>query len=250
MAFWLLYLSYAAALQFALALRARPLTRVASDRPSADAHRVLIIGATGGTGRWLVAQALERGFTVTALVRNPAALTIAHERLQVLKGDVLDPAGVDAAVRGQDAVVSALGHKRFFSPTHILSRGTANILSAMSKHGVRRLVCATSLGIGDSVGRLGVYYSLFVVPVILPLYFWDKARQERLIAESATTWVIVRPAALSNAAGRGRCRHGHQIGSYVRTLAISRADVARFMLDQLSDRQYWGTTVGLVGASS
>lgn len=96
-------------------------------------------------------------------------------------------------MRDQDAVVSALGHKRFFYPTRILSRGTWNILRAMEAHGVQRLVCETSLGIGDSAGRMGLYYTLFTIPVILPFYFWDKAQQERIIAESDVEWVIVGP---------------------------------------------------------
>ena len=152
------------------------------------------------------------------------------------------------AVRGQDAVVCALGHKRFFYPTRILSEGTRNLLRAMELHGVRRLVCETSLGIGSGAGRMGLYYTLFVIPVILPFYFWDKTRQERLIAASASTWTIVRPTALSNSPGRGRCRHGDAVGSFLWTLGVPRADVAGFMLDQLADARYAGASVGLTAS--
>src|SRR6266436_9262191 len=86
--------------------------------------RLLIIGATGGTGRELVKQALERGHQVTAFVRTPARLRLAHERLTVVRGDVLDRSSVEAAVRGHDAVLSALGHKLWFYPTRILFRST------------------------------------------------------------------------------------------------------------------------------
>ena len=163
-------------------------------RPS----RILIVGATGGTGRELVAQALERGYAVTALVRNPSRLQIKHPRLIVAQGDVLDYNSVEAAMRGQEAVVSALGHKRFFYPTRILSEGTRNILRAMEAHQVARFVCATSLGLGDSAGRMGLFYTLFIIPMILPLYFWDKTRQERLIAQSRSDWTIVRPGVLTS----------------------------------------------------
>src|SRR6267143_1899993 len=98
---------------------------------------------------------------------------------------------VEVAVRGQEAVISALGHKRYFQPTRILSEGTGNLLRAMQTQGVSRFVCETSLGIGDSAGRMGLYYTLFVIPVILPFYYWDKTRQERLIARSNQEWVIV-----------------------------------------------------------
>src|SRR5687768_11421979 len=128
----LLFLLYAVALSVALAraghrsLHVAP-GGVAPRRPT----RLLIVGATGGTGRQLVLQALERGLTVTALVRDPSRLQISHPQLTVARGDVLDEGSVHAAMRGQEAVLSALGHKRFFSPTRTLSEGTRNILRAM-----------------------------------------------------------------------------------------------------------------------
>ena len=182
---------------------------------------------------------------VTALVRDPGKLSVEHPHLTVVQGDVLDYSTVEKAVGGQDAVISALGHKRFFAPTRTLSEGTRNILRAMETHGVRRLVCETSLGIGDSVGRMGLYYSLFVIPVVLPWYFWDKTRQEQLIAASKVEWVIVRPGVLTNADGRGAYRHGRDIGSFVWTVRIARVDVAHFMLKQLADNSYLGTAVGV-----
>jgi putative NADH-flavin reductase len=188
---------------------------------------------------------LERGHAVTALVRDPSRLQIDHPRLEVLQGDVLDYASVETAVRGQDAVLSALGHKRFFYPTRILSKGTRNILRAMAAHGVPRFVCETALGIGDSAGRMGLYYTLFVIPVILPFYFWDKTRQERLIAGSDAEWVIVRPGVLTDGAKRGSYRHGLRVGSFLRTVRISRADVAEFMLDQLGSDTYLRTAPGV-----
>jgi uncharacterized protein YbjT (DUF2867 family) len=242
----LLFLSYAIVLSVALSragLRSKPATAV--EGPRRRPSRVLIVGATGGTGRQLVTQALERGYAVTALVRDPSRLQVAHPQLTVVGGDVLDEGSVDAAMRGQDAVVSALGHKRYFYPTRILSDGTRNILRAMKTHRVARLVCETSLGIGDSAGRLGLYYTLFVLPVILPFYFWDKTRQERRIAESDVEWVIVRPGVLTNAGKRGRCRHGFQLGSFLLSVRISRADVADFMLNQLASDTYLRTGPGV-----
>jgi putative NADH-flavin reductase len=198
----------------------------------------LIVGATGGTGRQLVAEALSRGYDVTALVRDPSRLKIVHTSLRIVQGDVLDYFAVTAAMAGQQAVLCALGHRRFFYPTRILSEGTRTMLRAMEAHGVRRLVCETALGIGDSAGRMGLYYSLFVIPLILPFYFWDKARQERIIAASHLDWVIVRPGVLTNADRRKQYRHGHGVGGYLRTVRISRADVADFMLDQLKSSTY------------
>jgi nucleoside-diphosphate-sugar epimerase len=158
---------------------------------------------------------------------------------------VLDYPSVEAAVRGQEAVISALGHKQYFRPTRILSKGTRNILRAMESQGVTRFVCETSLGIGDSTGRLGLLYSLFIIPVILPFYFWDKTRQERLIAASRVDWVIVRPGALTNGEKRNTSRHGPKIGSFIWTVRISRADVADFMLNQLAENRYLQSSPGV-----
>jgi putative NADH-flavin reductase len=241
---WLLL--YGIALNIGLALRgfrARAVPTRAGE-PQCP-RRLLIVGATGGTGRLVLQNALDRGFEVTALVRDPSRLRVEHPNLTIVPGDVLDLASVEAAMRGQDAVVSALGHKRFFYPTRILSEGTKNILRAMKSEGVKRLVCVTSLGIGDSAGRLGLLYTLFVIPAILPFYFWDKARQEKIIAESEVDWVIVRPGVLTNGAKRGRFRHGTGTGSYSLSVSVPRADVAEFMLDQLESNTYLRAAVGI-----
>src|SRR5437667_4434051 len=216
MMFLLLFILYAIALSFALArVGYRSRTVLIGGAKSNLPARLLIVGATGGTGRQLVAQALERGYAVTAFVRDPSRLQVDHPQLTVIQGDVLDYGSVEAAMRGQEAVLSALGHKRFFYPTRILSEGTGNILRAMDSHGVPRLICETSLGIGDSAGRMGLYFTFFVIPMILPFYFWDKTRQERTVAASNVEWVIVRPGMLTNGRKRGRFRHGRHIGSFI-----------------------------------
>jgi len=207
---------------------------------------LLIVGATGGTGRALVEQALNQGHTVTAFVRSPERMKISHERLSITRGNVLDPESVDSAVRGKDAVLSALGHKRWFIKTSILSKGTQNIIAAMEKHGVKRFICETALGIGDKKGRLGLYYTLFVEPVMLYFYFRDKERQEDLIKHSKLDWIIVRPGQLTNGRKRGTYRHGIDLGNWILTLRISRADVADFMLKQLTDDSYLRKTPVIV----
>ena len=240
------FILYAVGLSIVLARRGhRSRVLRSGEAPRQNPTRVLIIGATGGTGRQLVEQALERGLTVTALVRKPSRLRIDNQRLTVVQGDVLDITSLEVAMQGQEAVLSALGHKRYFYPTRILSEGTGNIVRAMETHRVRRLVCETSLGIGDSAGRMGLYYTLFVIPLILPFYFLDKTRQERVIAGSTVDWVIVRPAALTNGTKRGRLRHGSQVGSLLWTVRVSRADVAAFMLDQLTSNTYLQAAPGV-----
>jgi uncharacterized protein YbjT (DUF2867 family) len=246
MEIFFLFILYAIALSIALG-RAGLRIQVPIPPQKSPEHptRLLIIGASGGTGRQLVAQTLERGYTVTALARNPEKLKIEHPQLNVVQGNVLDYASVEVAMRDQEAVLCALGHKRYFYPTRILSEGTRNILRAMESHGVPRLVCETSLGIGSSAGRMGLYYTFFTIPLILPFYFWDKTRQERLIAASNVDWVIVRPGVLTNRAKRCMYRHGSRVGNFLWTVRISRADVADFMLNQISDDCYLRTVTGV-----
>ncbi|MEB8329482.1 SDR family oxidoreductase [Flavobacteriaceae bacterium KMM 6897] len=207
--------------------------------------KTLIIGGTGKTGRHLISQALVDDHIVTALVRNPAKLKIEHPNLRILQGDILQYKDVAAAVIGQDAVLSALGHKRFFIPTNILTKGTANLISAMEEYKVNRLICITSLGVNDSKFRLGLYYTLFVIPVILFFYFMDKSKQEKLIMNSTLDWTIVRPAQMTNGKKRENYLHGPNLGSYILTKLISRTDVAHFMIRQLTDTHYIFKTPGL-----
>ncbi len=207
--------------------------------------KLLIIGSTGKTGRQLVQLGLEQDHTLTLLVRNPRKMRMEHTNLFVEKGNVLVPEDLEKCIKGQDAVLCALGHKRFFIKTDIVSKGTENMIEAMKKHNVKRLICITSLGINDSRFRLGLYYTLFTIPLILFFYFRDKAKQERIIWESELDWTIIRPGQLTNGKRRGTYRHGPNLGSYILTKLISSADVADFMLSQLQDTTYLHQTTGI-----
>lgn len=246
MKFLIVWTIYALAINLLLWRAGRRSERISNKNSSTTKpNRILIIGSTGGTGRCLVEQALERGYQVTALARNPSKLGIEHPQLQIVRGDVLDYESVVAAVKGQDAVVCALGHKRFFYPTRILSDGTRNILKAMEASGVRRFVCETALGFGDTAGRMGLLYTFLVIPFVLPFYFYDKARQEHLIAKSNLDWTIARPGALANSEKRGVKHHGSNVGNFLTGARISRGDVADFMLDQLESDDYLGKSPGI-----
>jgi len=207
--------------------------------------RVLVVGATGGTGRQLVQQALAQGHQVTAFVRDRARLPIEHPNLRIVKGNVLDYASVESAMGGQSAVLCALGHKRFLYPNKIQSNGMRNILRAMKTCNVPRLICESALGIGNSVGRLGLPHTFLILPLILPFYMWDKLRQEELISASDRDWVIVRPGVLKNGEARGSYRHGPKVGNYFWPVVVTRADVADFMLKQLTDDTYVGGAPGV-----
>ena len=247
--------------------------------------KLLIFGATGGTGRQLVEQALAQGHLVTAFVRNPSKLGIAHQNLRVVQGDVLRYDTVEPAVCGQDAVLSALGVRPpvltfivitilcrivvrllalhaaaawlvslgvpllallfLFRRNTKLSDGTRNIVRAMQQQGVKRFVCQSSLGVGDTRGRLGFLYNILVIPLFLRNLFADKAVQESIVRESALEWIIVRPTALTNGPRKGVYRAGSEIGHWFFPTKISRADTADFMLKQVSAADYLRQTPGL-----
>lgn len=207
--------------------------------------RLLIIGGTGKTGRELIKQGLEQGHFITTLVRNPNKLNIKHPNLKVIKGDVLIPESFGITFKGQEAVLSALGHKKFFIKTDKLSKGTKNIINEMKKNNIKRFICITSLGVNDSRFKLGLYYTLFTIPVILLFYFLDKSKQEKIIKQSGLDWTIVRPGQLTNGKKRTKYKHGTNVGHYIFTKMISRADVAHFMLNQIQDKTYLHKTPGL-----
>ncbi len=207
--------------------------------------KLLIIGGTGKTGRELIKQGLVEGHTITAIARNPEKLKFDNPNFSVIKGDVLIPESLEKPFRGQDAVLSALGHKRFFIKTTILSRGTKNIINAMNNNDVKRFICITSLGINDSKFKLGLYYTLFTIPVILFFYFLDKSKQEGLIMKSNLDWTIVRPGQLTNGKKRTNYKHDIKTGNYILTKMISRASVAHFILKNLETDLYLHKAVGV-----
>jgi putative NADH-flavin reductase len=199
--------------------------------------KVLIIGATGGTGRQLVEQALTAGHDVTAFVRDLEKIRVRHEPLRVVQGDILDFNSLDLAVAGQEAVLSSLGTKSVFKPVKVFSEGTSNLLRAMTKHGVHRLICITGIGAGDSRGHGGFFYDKIILPIFLKRIYRDKDKQEELIRKSDRDWTIVRPGFLTNGPPKGNYRvltdlTGGTVGR------ISRADVAAFMVAQLNSDRY------------
>jgi putative NADH-flavin reductase len=194
--------------------------------------KIVIFGATGGTGKALVGQALAQGHEVTALVRNPTKLTTKHKKLSIVQGDVFHPEQAEKAIAGNDAVLSALGVSRGAQPT-VCSEGTRNIISAMKKHGVKRLVIESAYGAGDT--RKGFYGRLLWI--IIRARIADKERMEQLTQNSNLDWVIVRPVALTNGPRTGKYRVGSDLPVSLWP-TISRADTADWMLTQATDNTY------------
>ena len=197
--------------------------------------KLLIFGATGGTGRELIRQALDRGHSVTAFARDPSALD-GRDGLETLAGDVLDATAVERAVAGHEAVLCALGRPAT-SPGTVRSQGTRNIVRAMESAGPRRLICQSTIGIGDSRPLLPPLYRYLRVPLLLRRTFAEHARQEATVRSSQLDWTIVRAGALTDGERTGSYRDGFPPTERIE-FEISRADVAGFTLGLLADGSY------------
>lgn len=200
--------------------------------------KLIIFGATGGTGYQLVTQALEKGYEVTAFVRNPDKFQQVHMNLNVVKGDVLDLASVEQAVEGHDAVMCALGMPSIMDKSQLRSKATKNLVSAMEKKGVQRIVCLSALGAGDSHKTLPFRYKYLIAPLIMRHLYADHNMQENMIMTSQLEWSIARPGVLTDGKRTGTYQHGFGPENKSFTTKISRADTAHFMLKQLTDNQH------------
>jgi putative NADH-flavin reductase len=205
-------------------------------------QRICIFGASGATGLALTQQAVARGHDVTAFVRSEAAKEKLPSGVTVVVGSLLDRGDVARTVTGADAVLCAIG-PRPASPEPFCAAATRNIIEAMIAQGVRRLVCLTGAMIGDYphlswfMRRMRNSYQKQQ-----PALARDRAEQEQFVAASGLNWTVVKPARLTNGAARGRIRSGEalKVGAFS---SISRADLARFMLDEVESPAYVGKRV-------
>ncbi len=192
--------------------------------------KVLVIGATGGTGRIAVKKLLARGDEVTAFARNPADVKETSERLKVAKGDARDAASLDAALAGQDAVLCAFG-PRSLKKDDLQEALMKNLVPAMQKRGVKRIVNLSALGAGDSAAAAGVLFAIFRATLLRHVYA-DKNRAEPLLLSSGLDFVNVRPGRLLDAPARGGVKA--TMNAKEIKPEMTREDLAEFMVGQLS----------------
>ena len=196
---------------------------------------VLVLGATGGVGRLVVEEALKRRHQVTALVRSPRKLGGLANRVRVVEGDALDASAVQKAVSGRDAVIYALGAGNVRHTT-LFSDSTRVLLTAMKQHRVRRLICVTGVGAGETKGHGGFLYDWILYPLFTKGIYADKDRQERLIRGSLTDWTIVRPAPFRTRRPPGALRAVTDADN-ITLRRISRVEVAEFLVDELEQKR-------------
>ena len=204
--------------------------------------KLIVFGATGGIGRNIVEQALNAGHCVTAMARDPSALAIEHPNLKIVKGDVFQPATFDKAMQGQDAVLSAIGTNST-KPTTVYSEGVSNIMEAMHRNEVQRIICISASAVETSP-RLS-FPLLMVTKLlqrILKNMYRDLLKMEQVVKQADINWTIVRPPRLTN--GNLKSQYRFAVNEWLsHCLSISRADVAQFMLRHINDMNTYRSVI-------
>ena len=196
--------------------------------------RLAVFGGSRGVGRQVIEQALAAGHEVQALLRAPDAFDLAHAQLTIVPGNVLEAADVAACIAGAEAVVCSLGNTKN-NPADVVTTGTKQIISAMQAAEVRRLVVVTSIGVGDSADQVPMAFKL-LMKTVLKGVMEDKEGQETAVKASNLDWIIIRPGGLTDGPRTGSYKAGTD--KSIRAGQVSRADVAEFVLKQLTDDTY------------
>jgi putative NADH-flavin reductase len=214
-----------------------------TETPSSSTHaprRIVVFGGSGGIGRQVVQQALNRGDEVTAFVRSPNKMALSDPKLTLVGGELSDDAAVNAAVRGTSGVISALGPSLDRRAVGMpLVEGTRNIVEAMSAAGVQRFVGMATPSLRDPRDRRSLLGT--VVPIMgrlgLPRAYRELLAMSQLVIDSDLDWTIARFTRPTNGPAKGRVRAGF-LGRDKLGASITRADIAAFLLDQLDDTRF------------
>ena len=193
--------------------------------------KLAVFGGSRGVGRQVIEQALAAGHEVQALLRNPDAFDLTHPQLTIVPGNVVEAADVAASIAGADAVVCSLGNTKN-NPTNVVTVGTKQIIRAMQAADVRRLVVVTSIGVGDSADQVPLAFKM-LMKTVLKGVMEDKEGQETAVKASDLDWIIIRPGGLTDGPRTGSYKAG--LDKSIRAGQVSRADVAEFVLKQLTD---------------
>lgn len=212
--------------------------------------RILIIGASKGTGALAVKVALDRGHEVTAFARSPEKLELEHPKLTKVKGDFHNNEDVDRAVPGHDAVIvtaSAGGISSFKEHPTYFSQGTKLVIRAMKASGVRRLIVLSAIGVGETKKISGWIAETFLYGMLFKLPYADHERQEQDTRESGLEWVIARPARLTDGPATKTYIKRAGLERVPWSWAISRADVGDFLVEAAEVDKWVGKGVQLGG---
>lgn len=200
--------------------------------------RILIIGASKGIGLETTRQALAAGYDVRAMARSATSINLSDARLELFQGDALNQKNVEAALTGVDAVIVTLGVGLgdLFKPVNLFSAATHVLIAAMKEKGIKRLICVTGFGAGDS-GASIAFLQRVPFKIVFGHAYEDKSRQENLIKESGLDWTIARPGVLLSGPRTVHYKILREPSEW-RNGIISRANVANFLVKQVEDRNF------------
>jgi putative NADH-flavin reductase len=206
-------------------------------------RNVVVLGANGGIGKQAVAQALNAGYQVTAILRTPGNLQISHPNLRIVQGDVMRPETLEGLLKSQDFVISAIG-KNSLKKTKLYSEGNKNLIEAMKRAGTTRafFISASGLELNHTHSLPVRFATRFFLQILLRNMYADLGLMERIIKESNLNWTIMRPPKLLDGPGTGVYRAAIN-NHVVNGLKISRADVAHFMVNNLTSDAVYKKTV-------
>jgi putative NADH-flavin reductase len=209
--------------------------------------KVVIFGANGKTGTLLTEQALAKGHLVTAYIRRAGTLLQQHPNLKTVTGNLNDTDKLREAIQGANSCISVLGGSSLFKHAPEIISGIDNIIKIMEQEGVKRFIYLSSLGAGESRKIMRPLIRFFIADIMLRIPLADHTTNEKRIAKSSLHWTFVRPGGLTTGPKTGRLKHGKTNDVLKGNPQISRANVASFMLEQLSDKAYINTGVWLNG---
>jgi len=205
--------------------------------------KIVVFGASGGTGIEVVNQALEAGYHVTAIIRDTESFPICHQRLKRVKGDVLEPKTFEMSLNSVDAVISCLGvqHRK---PTNVYSQGISNIIQGMKNENITRMICISAGGVEVAPNNSLIMKFLikYVLQRIFKNSYADMLKMEEILKNHEINWTVVRPPRLQNGEKTGKYRIA--VNEFLnRMSSLKRSDLADFMLKHLDDRKTFRSKV-------
>ncbi len=204
--------------------------------------RVVLFGATGPTGKFLINQALELGYQVVVYGRNASNVKFNNDAVTLITGQLDDPAAVAEAISGADAVISALG-PGFKSPAgNVIARGTETIIAGMKLGGVKRFIQVSTVSISDERGKMNLIN--FVYSLVAKNTYDDVRETARVIRQSGLDWIIVRVPRLYDGPVTDNLKVGYK-GLTPRTIKLSRGNLVKFIFRQLTETTHRQQTPGL-----
>lgn len=217
--------------------------------------RVLVVGATGGSGLATVKELLAQGHQVTAFSRKATTIPISSEQLEKVDGDAMNPEDVERVVKGKDAVIVTLGINenpikvRLFgssgTPMKVRSQGTSYFIQAMKRHGVKRLIVQTTYGIGETK-KLLPWKDKLLIGLLLAPQFQDSEVQEGFVRASGLDWVLAQPVHLNDNEEELE-RPFISIDGSIREMSVARKQVAQFLVQATVKDDYIGRSVSISG---